>query len=274
MMPFKAELSEEIVGHDNPKNYIQDDDWWAEQKIDGQRILLRLSGQGEVSVFNRQGDQMGLKNPALVETFSAGFNGEWWFDGEYMDDHYYVFDILCISGIDWWNKPYQERRAMLEKLFLLIDSNAVSLVPVARTELEKAALYRYTREHNFEGLVFKPIHDQYKWGEKGRWKKYKHYNTADCVIMEMHRGGKEEAVTIGCYNEVGELVEVSGLKMMQYYMKMVKPGDVVEVRYLHATPENKLYIPTFVRVRLDKPASECYTSQLIQTNKQVIKDYK
>jgi bifunctional non-homologous end joining protein LigD len=44
---------------------------------------------------------------------------------------------------------------------------------------------------------------------------------------------------------------------------------VAEVRYLYATDDEQLYQPVFVRLRDDKPATECSRGQLEKTRRDV-----
>lgn len=266
MIP-KAQLAQE--SNKPVKVLVQDDQYWAEQKVDGQRILLRVFNN-KVSVFNRQGNQMGLKNLALTKPLEEEFKGMWWFDGEYLNDHYYVFDLLHVKDTDISICPYSERRERLEKIALLINSPAMTILPVAKTEDDKARLFKLTKENNYEGLVFKEISKPYLPG-KNNWFKCKHYSTLDAFVIEINRGGKELAVTLGLYDDNKKEVEVGGCKIPEWYMKQIKVGSVIEVKYLYATESDHLYIPVFSQIRLDKQASQCYTSQLQHTNKQVIK---
>lgn len=252
------------------KAFVQDPKFWGEQKIDGQRILLKID-QNKVSVFSRHGEQMGIKNPGITEGLNEGFNGLWWFDGEYLDDHYYVFDIITAKDKDFKSKPYSARRKLLEQMFLLIDNPFISLVPVARTEDEKASLFRETRLNNYEGVVFKDIDSTYEPGAKGPWFKHKHFNTVDAFVIDIGREDKQ-SITVAVYDDEGNVVELSGVKVQPYYLKTLKLGDVVECKYLHVTENNHLYLPIFMRVRVDKTADQCYTSQLQYTTKQVLKE--
>lgn len=266
---IKAQLATEYNG--KVKALVQDDRFWAEQKVDGQRIILQVE-DNIVSAFNRQGDEMNLDNPEIIYALSGGFAGKWVFDGEYFNNKYYVFDLLHTKNDEHLaSRPLSERHAMLERLFLLIDCPNMVVLPVAKTEIEKVALFHKTRLNGYEGLVFKPKGEEYKPSETKCWHKVKHYNTLDAVVTEMNRGDKDQAISIGLYQE-GKLVDVGGCKVPVFHMKSMAVGDVVEIKYLYATEANHVYIPVFLRKRLDKPAEECYTTQLQYATKRVIKD--
>lgn len=265
---IKAQLAEET--NRNPKVFVQDDSYWAEQKVDGQRIILMVE-DNKVSAFSRHGEEMAFNNLFIEAALSQGFNGKWVFDGEYLNDHYYVFDLLHTRKDEHLaSRPLSERREWLTKLFLLIECPKMSLLPVAKTEDEKAELYLNTFYGGFEGVVFKDSSGRYK-PESREWFKVKHYKTLDAVVIELNRGGKEEAVTLGLYDSAGNLHDVGGCKVSPWFMKdMIEGESVIEVRYLYATENDHLYIPTFSRLRLDKQPKECYTNQLRYTSKEVI----
>lgn len=266
MVAVKAQLASNLKVH--PKELVQSPLWWAEQKLDGQRYIVSVTN-GQVKAFNRGGVEMTIPE-CIAQDFSDGTfaKGQWMFDGELINKAYYIFDLLRAVE-DLTEFPLATRHLKLEQVFDLWCPEHCHLVPTAKTEQEKANLVVSVVENRAEGIVFKQHASCYVGGKRvTSVVKMKFVDTADCVIMELYREGKPQAVTIGAYDATGTLTEVSGLKVPENSGLAV--GDVVEVRYLYTSTSNKLTQPVFVRKRTDKTAEECLLTQLRYTSKKLV----
>ena len=277
---MKAQLATPLE-HVHVKQYVQSDQWWVEQKLDGQRFLV-LVADGEISAFNRNGVEMTL--PEQIATDFASFKTDdtmWHFDGELVDGEYHIFDVLwagdtCEGGMT--DKPFEQRRNRLEKIFSFWEPDHCHLVRCAKTETEKADLIVKLERECSEGAVLKKRTATYNvHGKRVKtWLKLKFVQCADVVVMELERGGKPQAVTIGMMQDNVwfptkvdiKLEEVAGCKVPANLELEV--GDVLEVRYLYATNDNKLTQPIFVRKRTDKLPEECTMSDQLKFSSKAI----
>lgn len=277
---MKAQLATPLE-HVHVKQYVQSDEWWAEQKLDGQRFLV-LVAEEEISAFNRNGVEMTLPDQIAADFVSfKTADTMWHFDGELVDGEYHIFDVLwagdtCDGGMT--DKPLEQRRNRLEKIFSFWEPDHCHLVRCAKTETEKADLITKLERECSEGAVLKKRTATYNvHGKRVKtWLKLKFVQCADVVVMELERDGKPQAVTIGMYADhliyrqeaELKLEEVAGCKVPANIELEV--GDVLEVRYLYATPDRKLTQPVFVRRRTDKQPKECTMSgQLKYTSKEI-----
>lgn len=277
---MKAQLATPLE-HVHVKQYVQSDQWWVEQKLDGQRFLV-LVADGEISAFNRNGVEMTL--PEQIAADFASFKTDdtmWHFDGELVDGEYHIFDVLwagdtCEGGMT--DKPFEQRRNRLEKIFSFWEPDHCHLVRCAKTETEKADLIVKLERECSEGAVLKKRTATYSvHGKRVKtWLKLKFVQCADVVVMELERGGKPQAVTIGMMQDNVwfptkvdiKLEEVAGCKVPANLELEV--GDVLEVRYLYATNDNKLTQPIFVRKRTDKLPEECTMSDQLKFSSKAI----
>jgi bifunctional non-homologous end joining protein LigD len=92
---------------------INDDNWCAQEKFDGRRLLLEKKGEA-IHGINRRGLIVGLPSPVVVA--AQGFNGDFILDGEGIGDRLHVFDMLALDGENLRSKSYQERTAALLNL--------------------------------------------------------------------------------------------------------------------------------------------------------------
>jgi ATP-dependent DNA ligase len=97
--------------------------------------------------------------------------------------------------------------------------------------------------------------------------KAKFTETADCIVLEPRREGKL-STSVGLFHD-GELIDIGSVKMRDEDLDKIKPGDVIEVRYLYATLDYRLYQPVWHGFRDDKSPDECTTEQLKFVNKEV-----
>ena len=277
---MKAQLATPLE-HVHVKQYVQSDQWWVEQKLDGQRFLV-LVADGEISAFNRNGVEMTL--PEQIATDFASFKTDdtmWHFDGELVDGEYHIFDVLwagdtCEGGMT--DKPFEQRRNRLEKIFSFWEPDHCHLVRCAKTETEKADLIVKLERACSEGADWKKRTATYNvhGNREETWLKLKFVQCADVVVMELERGGKPQAVTIGMMQDNVwfptkvdiKLEEVAGCKVPANLELEV--GDVLEVRYLYATNDNKLTQPIFVRKRTDKLPEECTMSDQLKFSSKAI----
>ena len=202
---------------------------------------------------------------------------------------YIVFDILCRNGEDLTRLPLAERRRILKEA-VREGPHVVISEPVAGKGEE---YYRAAVAQGLEGIMAKRADSPYEPGVRSSaWLKFKATRTCDCVIAgyTAGRGGRSPAfgaLVLGLFDG-GTLVPAGkvGTGFSDRMLDELKdtfaphvvpqphfagfPGTTVwlepvlvcEVSYLAVTRDRKLRMPRFVRLRTDKPASECTTAQL------------
>lgn len=259
--------------------YPANEAWFAEQKLDGKRLLLQIE-DGQVVVYNRKGERIDpTPHKKAIEQF-AGFAGSWCFDGEWIDSTLWVFDMPVALAIVSETTPYEERRRALEAVYQQAwgdDNPQIKLLDVARTEQEKIDLIAWCATNHAEGVMLKARAGPYLPGERSHGMlKAKYTETADCIILEPRRQGKLSSSLTLYHN--GELIigtpddpGIGSCKMTEEQLEQAKPGDVAEIKYLYTTEGLRLYQPSFLRFRDDKNPEECTTAQLKLTDKTVRK---
>lgn len=262
-------LAEEL--QENPSKYIASEDWRVEQKFDGHRVMLAWQS-GELLATERYGRPSQhhdrLQHPHWRLNFeNLGHSRSFIFDGELIDDTYWIFDLLHVTDIITPNEAFEKRRIVLEALF---DQNVfnehLQLVPSMHEKEGKIDLITRCVVEGAEGVIYKDRRAPYTPGRSPTILKQKFTKTADLIVLELGHEGKNNAV-LGCYKN-GELVEVGRCSLIG--KPKVAPGDVVEVKYLYLGKHDRLVQPTLKHMRDDKEPMDCVFGQLQRVNKEPI----
>jgi bifunctional non-homologous end joining protein LigD len=92
---------------------------------------------------------------------------------------YMVFDVLRLYGVSLLERPFEERRATLERL----DLAAIPVLSLSPTYTDGLALLEATRQRGMEGVVAKRRDGVYRPGRRGPgWTKVTHRQTQACVV--------------------------------------------------------------------------------------------
>jgi bifunctional non-homologous end joining protein LigD len=153
---------------------ISDDGWWAQEKFDGKRMLLRKADV--VTAVNRNGLSVGA--PDVIITWASRVNRSYVVDGELVGETLCVFDLLELDEIDLRLWAYDQRLSRLEGLRF---DGAIAVVETAKTAHEKHQFYDRLRAAGGEGIVFKQHAAPYTEGRPnsgGTQVKFKFYATA------------------------------------------------------------------------------------------------
>ncbi len=122
---------------------------------------------------------------------------------------YAVFDLCWLHGRSVLDRPWTERRALLDKLPL--EGGSAWQVPGARLG-HGADLQAATREAGFEGVMAKRTDSAYEPGRRCRtWLKVKNVRRQEVVVGgwvggEGARAGRIGALLIGVYDDDGKLL--------------------------------------------------------------------
>lgn len=258
--------------HRELERLMTSEEWVGEQKLDGARILARVTPEGRHEFLSGNGtpsrhttstqwfDQLSRALPAA--------DAPYMFDGELLwTGHLWVFDIVEAGDMAVRSMELADRRRLLEATFEAADiGGCVHLLPQARSDAEKLRLLRWVHEKGCEGLVLKRQDGTYDEGVRPEHSlKVKFRKSVDCVVTARDVNGKLNA-RLAVFDR-GELRSIGGCSMIG--KPDAKVGDVVEVGYLYATEELTLYTPSLTRIREDKRAEDCTIDQLVPVSKEV-----
>jgi bifunctional non-homologous end joining protein LigD len=248
-------------------SYVRDPGWVAQQKLDGDRLLIHVA-DGKVEALNRAGELRRNAVPKRVlAEFSQMTKGHWWFDGELLGDELWVFDLPAAMGRV---SPEHELRYRLEVLTMFHESWApktVRLLPTAWDLADKEQLVEQVHNAGGEGVMIKDLGASYRQGKRSpRMLKAKFTHTVDVVVDQVSIDGKSNCSLVLFDN--GQPVPVGSCSTLG--KPPVSVGSVLEVKYLYASDDRRLYQPRILRIRTDKPATECDINQLHFTNREVV----
>lgn len=264
------------IDEDELARHLEDEAMLAQQKLDGNRILVHL--RDVIVATNRAGEITTLHDAI------AGGLGELpegtILDGEVLADAkgpvYWLFDVLRIGEKDVRALGYSERWAHLEGELEPGLSGPVRVLPVARGKRQKKDLFDRIVAARGEGIVFKQARAPYKPGRPasgGTQLKYKLTKTADVVLLSNAGNAYQMAVYDGrTLRDVGKVFAGTTNESRATIDALLAKGErpIAEVRYLYATDDENLFQPVFVGLRDDKDAEECTRAQLVRTHRGVI----
>jgi bifunctional non-homologous end joining protein LigD len=220
------------------ERFIEDDLWGAQEKINGKRIMLKVTPDG-VAGSNKRGLQCPI--PESVTREMRGLLGE--FDGEMVGEIYNVFDMMMNSiSADFKPERCDFRHGRLASR-MAIPTAHVRLVPLVVGAEEKRALVERLRSFRKEGVVFKRLDAPYEAGRrpsltKAIAVKVKFYAE---IAVEVLRWNKDTSSVEVAALDSGRLVSVGNVTVHEKYVSQVVAGMVIRVKYLYATEAGKLY---------------------------------
>jgi ATP-dependent DNA ligase len=277
LLPYALMKYKDTDGEYEP--FMLDDDWAAEQKMDGTRSMVSITSVDATWVaggtthaaakmhhpvlsallfdhlrFDKDGDEIVLDGELMIRT------------GEF-----YVFDVprLILDGNVIVNDttPHFKRREVLERLFDLWNAHhpqeRIKLLPQARTEAEKRALLKAVDEEGGEGIVLKDLLAPYVIGRTRNVMKVKFVKTADVVVTGSTRSRNDAGRETGAFKfsvmENGQMIPMGSCSAIG--KPDAQPGDVIEVAYLYRDETGGLVQPRMTRIREDKTPEECGMDQ-------------
>jgi bifunctional non-homologous end joining protein LigD len=189
------------------------DGWQYEVKFDGYRALAIKSG-GQVRLRSRNDKDFTKRYPGVVAALSEMPN-ETVIDGEVValdaagkpafsllqdggtNVHYYVFDVLVLSGQDVTGEPLIKRRHLLETHVLPTLTEPVRCSPALDASLSD--LIQSVKAQGLEGLVAKRANSKYEPGQRsGAWMKMRVNRSQEFIIGGYSVGGSIfDAVILG-----------------------------------------------------------------------------
>jgi DNA ligase-1 len=289
----------------------------AENKYDGSRFQFHKKDH-RTAIYSRRLEEMTASLPDVVTLLSTATDHDVIIDGEIIamqngkpmpfqtvlrrihrkhgvtdaaDTIHmrpYVFDILVCDGETLIDRPFSERRKILESVM----KNFITPQIMSDSSEEIESYYRTALDNGNEGIMLKVLNAPYLPGSRGKlWIKIKpEVDTIDLVVTGADWGEGKRAKMFGsfllaCQDENGELLELSRVatgiddamlselyelfndKIIAEHEKTVvfKPDVVFEVGYAELQKSTTyaagyaLRFPRFVRLRDDKDPSEVET---------------
>jgi ATP-dependent DNA ligase len=224
-----------------PVDAIPDGDYIFEPKWDGFRSIVFRDG-GEVEIGSRNERPMTRYFPELVEAVLANLPPRCVIDGEVVvpdfrtgrlnfealqlrihpaasrvrllaeqtPAHFVAFDLLALGDTDYTERPFAERRAVLQAALSSVKS-PVHLTPTTTDKALAVQWFSQFEGAGLDGLIAKSPDVGYE-PDRRVMLKVKHERTADCVVAgyRTHKSGEDAigSLLLGLYRDDGELASV------------------------------------------------------------------
>ena len=248
---------------DDVAPYLHDDDYFMQEKFDGERLMIRKSGASVVAA-NRKGQLVSIGS-ALACDLQSLTDEDYEIDGEIVDGVLHVFDMFSFIGIDLRARPYEERYRLL--FCLQYNGKMVCAIPAYIGD-EKSVQFSALKERGAEGVVFKhrlSPHVPGRPASGGQHLKHKFWKSASCIVAGANEGKRSIAI---------EMIDAASGRRVPVGNVTVKANQafppinsVCEVKYLYVVGEGgSLYQPEFLAVRSDIDPDECTTVSLAYRN--------
>ena len=238
---------------EDPQEYINDDAWIGQPKIDGERRMVIKDGD-KIIGLNKKGTSV-----QLPDSIINSIKYDCILDGEIIGDKLYVFDILSLNGKDLKSFTAEERIGELQDLKF---GKGIEVVNTAYTTRSKQQMFDYLKKNNQEGIVFKRKDSLYTHGRPasfGSALKYKFNKTATFIVSSITRDKR----SVGLSLMSGKDKIFMGKVTIPPNYSMPKLDDLVEVRYLYAYKNGSIFQPVFLGLRHDSDLSDATMKQIV-----------
>lgn len=237
---------------------ILDDNWAAQEKINGERAMVEAK-DGAVVTSNKNGVINSLNIEIVEDVARLGLSGLK-LDGEWRDNKLHVFDFLHDGVSSLEHLSLELRYQKLCALFANNEFKALLLVKMVFASREKQELLARVYQEVGEGVVFKEIHAPYLSGKAAPSQatqfKFKFVEDSSCLVVSVHP--KKSSVGIALLNEQGDWIPVGNVRAPSD----VLVGSVIDVQYRHLNFDGALIEPVFLKLRTDVPKEECVLTQV------------
>jgi len=242
-------------------DFMRDNSYCAQEKKDGQHFTIKRV-RDDVIVRNKLGKSVGFP-PEIIKMLGE-IEGDIHLDVEGIGKTYHIFDIMLLGDRDLTGYGYEDRYSKLveikSKLSLPVNGYSFKLVPLIKGTTAKTALHNRLTRKNKEGIVFKKLRAPYVSGARNDTMcKFKFYAELSARVCE----GRVGKSSIGLELLNGDKwVKVGNCTVSAKKMYSIRPGMVVEIKYLYGYKGGSLYQPSFKEIRDDVLSSECSMDQI------------
>lgn len=180
--------------------------------LDGEIVAFDPAG---LPSFSRLQHRMGLKDEKVISEIM-----------QQVPAHYMIFDILSLDYSLLLDRPYTERRALLESLAL---EGTNWQTPGYKTN-DGQTILAASRSLGLEGIIAKRLDSLYQAGKRtGAWIKIKNQRRQELVIGgwvpgQGARQGQIGALLVGCYNLSLEAAQAGKVPQQLKYAGKVGTG--------------------------------------------------
>lgn len=256
---FQPQLLNAIKTEAQLEEYLLDNAYVAQEKLNGWRTFLRRKGSN-VEGANRRGLRIALPQN-IVEAALALDEDQFAIDGELIGTVFHAFDLLELNGADKRAVPYRARDSLLSGL-LVRSSACLRAVPVVSGGKDKRALLKRIIADRGEGVVFKLAEAPYTPGRPasgGSQMKYKLVETATARVVKQNAG--KRSVVLQMHDASGEWVSVGSVTIPANH-PIPPAGALVDIDYLYAHEGGSLFQPVYKGIRTDLLPEAASVSQL------------
>lgn len=241
--------------------------------VDGEIVAFDEKGKTSFQLLQRES---GTRARTLKSAFEPN-----------LPIRFFVFDVLSLNGKNVMKKTFADRKKILRES--LIETDDVRRVDDLGADGNRAFIA--CLENGLEGVIAKQQGSPYVPGKRSdNWLKLKATRTSEFIVCGYTAGKNENdktfgALILGVHNDEGELMYAGSvgtgfdektranlLKMMAPHKSAkcpfsvrpltksvaswLEPKIIVEIKYAEMTMDNKLRMPVFLQVRMDKEPSE------------------
>ena len=240
---------------------LEDEDWYMQEKKDGVRLQVEIKNCN-IKAYNRNGKEIPLPQSItddLLKLKKAWLLHTVLLDGEFLNDKYYVFDVILN---DHFGCPFKNRLTsnIWSKTWTEIAlSDNMDVVPATNDTGAKKAEFK--RLQNKEGVVFKHKDANYYVGRPasgGDYLKYKFCESCTCVVITT---SSKRSVGIGIMNN-GDIQPIGNVTIPSNF-EMPVCGTKVEVKYLYLhSLDGSLIQPVYMGERDDVDVDDIWSLKL------------
>ena len=166
-------------------------------------------------------------------------------DGEAMPDGTLViFDVLVAGNLIHRNSPLSKRIIAADECARVLGAQSPER---ATDNSDKVLLLDKVIREGHEGVIFKSLNSAYTNSRSRNWIKVKITATADLQVTAVT---PTSCTLLGIRN--GRLGELGRAAIVPKMQGAIRPGMLVEVRYLYVSAKGRLVQPRILEIRTDK----------------------
>lgn len=246
---FVPQLLNTIRSDDTLEDLLNDDEWIAQEKHDGERRPIKMVGS-VITSMNKEGVESALPQNLIEDVLSIGKDIH--FDGEVIGERFVAFDLLEHDGENLRSAPYEKRFAKLQEVFKDFSFSGIEITNSASTTEAKKALFEALKSHQAEGIVFKKKDAAYAPGRPASGGSQMKYKFLEVCSVRVSARNQKRSVAVECFDNDGSTTIALGDITIPSNHDVPNVGDIVNVRYLYKYENGSLFQTTYMGSRTDQ----------------------